>query len=75
MKLLAFSSALIIALLSISSVMAADSTYLEERMKQLHEPAQTATMAPTKTMTRRAPSTMGARANPAAIISSDPWWQ
>lgn len=46
MKLKVCSSALLIALLSISPVMAADSGYLEERSKRLHEKTKTTTMLP-----------------------------
>ncbi|MDI5920129.1 hypothetical protein QLQ86_04925 [Halomonas sp. LR5S13] len=75
MKLMVCSSALIIALLSISPVMAADSVYLEERTKRLHEKTQTSTMEPAMMQKRVGPRTTGARALPAATVASpDPWW-
>ena len=46
MKLMVYSSALIIALLSTSPVMAEDSGYLEERSKRLHEKSKITTMLP-----------------------------
>lgn len=46
MKLTVCGSALIIALLSISPVMAGDSVYLEERMKRLDEKQRTTLQTP-----------------------------
>ncbi|MDW7748351.1 hypothetical protein [Halomonas sp.] len=75
MKLMAFSSALIIALLPIAPLMAADSVYLEERTQRLYDKAKTSTVVPTTMQQQLGPRTMGARAAPAATISSpDPWW-
>lgn len=74
MKLMACSSALIIALLSISSVPAADSVYLEERMKRLDEKANTSTVVPKTMQQKMGTRTRGARAEPVSIMSPEPWW-
>ncbi|MCL7938720.1 hypothetical protein M8009_00170 [Halomonas sp. ATCH28] len=74
MKLMACSSALVIALLSLSPVMAADSVYLEERMKHLNDKANTSTVVPTTMQQQMGPRTMGARAAPLTVESPEPWW-
>lgn len=75
MKLMAFSVALIIALLSLSPVMAGDSVFLEERMQRLHDKANTSIEAPTTMQQRMGPRTSGARGAPAATVESpEPWW-
>ncbi|PRY70658.1 hypothetical protein [Halomonas ventosae] len=75
MKLMVCSSALIIALLTIPPVMAADSMYLEERTKRLHDKANTSTVVPATMQHNVGPRATGARAAPAATITfPEPWW-
>lgn len=69
MKLTVCGSALIIALLSISPVMAGDSVYLEERMKGLHDKPTTSIQAPVTTTQAPATST-----TPTRPLLTDPWW-
>ncbi len=75
MKLMVYSSALIIALLSIPPVLAADSVYLEERMKGLHDKAETSIMIPATTPTKAEQNKTSMRAAPATVVTPDPWWQ
>lgn len=63
MKRMVCGSALIVALLSLSPVMAGDSVYLEERMKRLHEKATTSIQAPATS------------AAPTKPLLADPWWR
>ncbi|MDI5891847.1 hypothetical protein [Halomonas rhizosphaerae] len=74
MKLIGYSLALIIALVTISSVLAADSVYLEERMKGLHDKAGTSIMIPAATPTKAEQIKTSVRGAPATIVTPDPWW-
>ncbi|TFH85088.1 hypothetical protein EQG41_18935 [Billgrantia azerbaijanica] len=78
MKPMVCGSALIIALLSASPVLAADSAYLEERMKRHSEKVATSTVMPSVPSPRATPGTTATPATEKTLEPvgmPDPWWR